>query len=86
MIVDREASVTQNEAQQQPATHIIPPGLHTFIIRFPNSVSGYNDKIRVENEVAALSIARHALQAEFTGFIPRVFGWGSARNDQGWIL
>ena len=40
----------------------------------------------MENEVAALSIARDALQAKFPGLVPRVFGWGSARYGQGWIL
>ncbi|KAL8913404.1 MAG: hypothetical protein Q9171_001783 [Xanthocarpia ochracea] len=38
------------------------------------------------NEVAALSIARDALYAEFLGLVPRVFDWGSARHGQGWIL
>lgn len=84
--INLEASGAQNQAQQQPGTHPIPPGLDTFIIRLPNPVSGYNDKIRVENEVAALSIARDALQAKFPDLIPRVFGWGSARLGQGWIL
>lgn len=86
MNIHREASGAQNQAQRQPGTHTIPPGLDTFIIRLPNPVSGYNDKIRVENEVAALSIARDALQVKFPGFVPRVFAWGSARHGQGWIL
>lgn len=86
MKIDLVASGAQNQARRQPGTHTTPPGLDTFIIRLPNPVCGFNDKIRVENEVAALSIARDALQAKFPGFIPRVFGWGSARHGQGWIL
>lgn len=78
--------VAYNQAQRQPGTHTIPPGLDTFIVRLPNPISGYNDKIRVQNEVAALSIARDALQAKFPDFVPRVFGWGSARHGHGWIL
>lgn len=84
--INLETSNVRNEAQRQPGTHTIPLGLDEFIIRLPNPVSGYNDKTRVENEVASLSIARDALQAEFPGFVPRVFGWGSARDGQGWIL
>lgn len=84
--VDLETSHARNRAQWQPGTQAIPPGLDSFIIRLPNPISGYNDKTRVENEVASLSIARDALQAKFPGFIPRVFGWGSARHGQGWIL
>ena len=86
MKISREDSVAHSQAQRQPGTHSIPPGLDTFIIRLPNPISGYNDKIRVQNEVAALSIARDALQAKFPDFVPRVYGWGSARNGHGWIL
>ena len=55
-------------------------------MRLPNLRSGYNDKIRVENEVAALSLARDALETRFPGLVPRVFGWGSAKDGQGWML
>ena len=75
MSISLEGPVTHNQAQRQPGTHTIPPGLDTFITRLPNPISGYNDKIRVQNEVAALSIARDTLQAKFPDFIPRVFGW-----------
>ena len=84
MKIRLEAPNAQNEPQ--PGTHRIPPELDSFIIRLPNPVSGYNDKIRVENEVAALSMAREALQIKFPGLVPRVFAWGSARHSQGWIL
>ena len=84
--ISLDGPVTHNQAQRQPGTHTIPPGLDAFIIRLPNPISGYNDKIRVQNEVAALSIARDALQAKFPDFVPRVYGWGSARHGHGWIL
>ena len=86
MHIGLNGHVAHNQAQRQPGTHTIPSGLDTFIIRLPNPISGYNDKIRVHNEVAALSIARDALQAKFPDFVPRVFGWGSARHGRGWIL
>ena len=86
MTISPEGPVVHNQAQRQPGTHSIPPGLDSFIIRLPNPISGYNDKIRVQNEVAALSIGRDALQAKFPGFVPRVFGWGSAEHGRGWIL
>lgn len=86
MKIDLGASDVVKQAQWQPGTHEIPLELDNFILRLPNPASGYNDKIRVENEVACLSIARDALQARFPGFIPRVFRWGSARDSQGWIL
>ena len=81
-----EGPVAHNQAQRQSGTHTIPPGLDTFIIRLPNPISGYNDKIRVQNEVAALSLARDALQAKFSDLVPRVFAWGSAEHGHGWML
>ena len=86
MSIDPEGPVAHNQAQRQPGTDTIPPGLDAFIIRLPNPISGYNDKNRVQNEVAALSVARDALQAKFPGFVPRVFGWRSAKHGRGWIL
>ena len=84
--VDLGPSHATKPAQRQPGTHPIPTDIDTFIIRLPNPLSGYNDRIRVENEVAALSLARDALQANFPAFVPRVFGWGSGQLGQGWIL
>ena len=86
MNISPEGSVAHNHAQRQSGTHPIPPGLNAFIMRLPNSISGYNNKIRVQNEVAALSIARDALQAKFPDFVPRVFAWGSAQHGHGWML
>ena len=60
--------------------------LSTFIIRLSNPTSGYNDRVRVENEVAALSLAREALKSTLPHLVPRVFAWGSAAAGQGWIL
>ena len=84
--VDLEAFRVASSARRQPGTRLIPPGMDTFIIRLFNPASGYNDSIRVENEVAAFSIAHDALQNQFSVFVPRVFGWGSAKHGQGWIL
>ena len=86
MRIDVEASRARDLVSRPPGTQAIPPGLDTFIVRLPNPISGYNDKFRVENEVAALSIARDALQAKFPGLVPRVFGWGRAKPGQGWLL
>ena len=86
MNISLKAPVAHDQAQRQLGTHTIPLGLDAFILRLPNPTSGYNNEIRVQNEVAALSLARDALQVKFPGFVPRVFGWGSARHGQGWIL
>nr|POF15047.1 hypothetical protein CFP56_72151 [Quercus suber] len=69
-----------------PGTQNLPSNESTFIFRLPNSVSGYNDKVRVENEVAGLSLAREALQPDLSHLVPRVYGWASAERGEGWIL
>ena len=56
----------------------MPTSLAECIIRLPNPTSGYNNQIRVENEVAAFAIARESLQSGFPNLVPRVFAWGSA--------
>ena len=85
--VDLEASQPEIcTIRRQPGTHDVPHGLSVFVIRLANPVSGCNDTVRVENEVAALSLARDALGSELSHLVHRVFGWGSAKDRQGWIL
>ena len=86
MTIDPSISGAQHPFKRQPGTYAVPAGLDNFILRLPNPTSGYNDRTRVENEVAALALARSGLQARYPGLIPRVFGWESARNGQGWML
>lgn len=71
----------------QPGTQPMPDEMQTFMMRLSNPLSGYNENNRIENEVAALSVAREALHTELPHLIPRVFGWGSARGGgHGWML
>ncbi|KAI9703535.1 MAG: hypothetical protein M1820_005839 [Bogoriella megaspora] len=72
--------------QNRPGTQAIPAGTSSVVIRLSNFAWGYNHAVRVENEVAALSMARDALGAELQHLVPRVFAWSPATADQGWIL
>lgn len=47
-----------------------------------------NQKTRVENEVAIISLAASALSGFKPHVVPCVYGWGSAAtpSSQGWIL
>lgn len=47
-----------------------------------------NQKTRVENEVAIISLAASALSSFEPHVVPSVYGWGSAAtpSSQGWIL
>lgn len=55
-------------------------------MRLSNHEAGYNDKHRVENEVAAMGIARQATMPDFPNLIPQIFGWRSGSTGHGWIL
>jgi hypothetical protein len=72
--------------RNQPGTQAIPLDTSRVVVRLPNLASGYNDGIRVENEVAALSMARDALRPMLHHLIPRIFAWSRATEGQGWML
>ena len=56
------------------------------VIRLSNAAARLNDANRVENEVATMSLFRDALSHLSTHTVPKVYGWGSAANGQGWIF
>lgn len=87
--INRESTPPKETLRaKQPGCQTIPVDEETFICRVPNPLSGYNDKVRVQNEVAALSLAREALQPSLLShLVPRVYGWASAENaGYGWIF
>ncbi|CZR67405.1 uncharacterized protein PAC_17304 [Phialocephala subalpina] len=45
-----------------------------------------NNKVRVENEVAAISLMKDALSALPTRLVPDVYGWNTATEGKGWIV
>lgn len=58
-----------------------------FWLTNPNA-EGMNQKTRVENEVAIISLAASALSGFEPHVVPSVYGWGSAAtpSSQGWTL
>lgn len=63
----------------------IPADTASLVLRLSASDRGYNEHVRVENEVAAIALAREALGSRFA--VPKIFGWENARDGkQGWIL
>ncbi|CAH0023461.1 unnamed protein product [Clonostachys rhizophaga] len=75
---------TQKLVRPQPGTVALPQQADHVIMRLSNASAGLNDHNRVENEVAAMHLARAALQP--MRIVPAVYGWGSASKSQGWIL
>jgi len=71
-------------AAAQPGTVAIPDSAQHVVMRLSNAAAGLNDQNRVQNEVAAMSLARKALAPR--EIVPAVHGWASAAKYQGWIL
>ena len=75
---------------KKPGIMPIPSDTQRLIFRIPNPQANMNERVRVQNEVAAMVLMRAALSA--TAFdkplIPGVYGWSdnSNVNGVGWIL
>lgn len=81
---------------EQPCT-VTPPagGVSTLIVRLSNPrAMGMNNTNRVENEVAAMHLARHAIAQlgdHYVGLVPALYAWkGGVSADQeagfGWTV
>lgn len=68
----------------QPGAVSIPQNAQHVVMRLSNSRAGLNNQNRVQNEVAAMTLVREALEPR--QIIPAIYGWASAAKDQGWIL
>lgn len=68
----------------QPGTVAIPNSAQHLVMRLSNAAAGLNDDNRVQNEVAAMLIAREATVPR--RIVPAVYGWANAAKHQGWIL
>lgn len=83
---------------RQPCTDLPPSeGISTVIVRLSNPRAlGMNNANRVENEVAAIHLARDAIAPvgpEYTNLVPAVFAWKAATDPNpvdetgfGWIV
>lgn len=79
-------TLSQN-GSTQPGTSPIPPGTEALVLRLSNSnpATGLNSMNRVENEVAAIFVARQS--AALRRVVPEVYAWASAKDQkQGWVM
>ncbi|KAI0106185.1 hypothetical protein GGR51DRAFT_559988 [Nemania sp. FL0031] len=70
----------------EPGVITIPDNVEHVFMRLYNATAGLNDSNRVQNEVAAMMLAKQALHLYPRHIIPDVYGWESAAKGQGWIL
>ncbi|KAF4834451.1 hypothetical protein CGCTS75_v003200 [Colletotrichum tropicale] len=55
-------------------------------MRFSDPASMLNEQIRVQNEVAVMSLAREALKHHDPSLVPEVYGWRPFSEGVGWTL
>lgn len=72
--------------QSQPGVVAIPQDTRQVIMRLSNADAGLNNINRVQNEVAAMALAREALKQRERKIIPGVYGWANTADCQGWIM
>ncbi|QSZ35263.1 hypothetical protein DSL72_008132 [Monilinia vaccinii-corymbosi] len=68
----------------QPGTVRIPNSVNNVIMSLSNPDKDFYPPNRVQNEVAAMSLARTILAPRKV--IPDVYGWGSDAEEKGWIM
>jgi aminoglycoside phosphotransferase (APT) family kinase protein len=76
-----------SNAQSQPGTLPLPPNTTKLILRLTNSnpKTGLNPTNRVENETAAIYLARQS--DVLKSIVPEVYAWASAGDGkQGWMM
>ncbi|KJZ70172.1 hypothetical protein HIM_10432 [Hirsutella minnesotensis 3608] len=72
------------KARVQRGASPLPDGATLLVLRLSNPASGLNEMIRVQNEVAVMSLIREALAPLNPCLVPALYGWASGK--QGWTL
>ncbi|KAK1848367.1 phosphotransferase enzyme family protein [Colletotrichum chrysophilum] len=89
----RVYSVSLTQAQNFPppfnerfGASPMPPFATKVIMRFSDPASMLNEEIRVQNEVAVMSLAREVLKQYDPSLVPEVCGWRPFSEGVGWTL
>ncbi|KAF4808754.1 hypothetical protein CGCSCA5_v012043 [Colletotrichum siamense] len=88
----RVYSISLTQAQNSPppfnerfGASPLPPDATKIIMRV-SAPASMNEEIRVQNEVAVMSLAREALKNHDPSLVPEVYGWRPFSEGIGWTL
>ncbi|KAJ5699195.1 hypothetical protein N7493_012103 [Penicillium malachiteum] len=70
----------------KPGTKLLPRSTQNIVVRISNPDAMLNDVVRVESEVASITLMRDALSAFPTRIVPDVYDWNTAAKGHGWIV
>lgn len=79
----------RNNGASQPGTQPLPANTKEVVMRFTNPKAMLNNAVRVESEVAAMTLARDALKSLDPSVVPLVYAWhpdSNSEGNDGWAL
>ncbi|GJD03213.1 phosphotransferase enzyme family protein [Colletotrichum higginsianum] len=71
---------------KKPGVAPLPAQTTRLIMRFSDPASMLNEEVRVQNEVAIMSLMREALGPADPSLVPEVYGWEPFSKGKGWTL
>ncbi|KAI5865344.1 hypothetical protein GGS23DRAFT_618394 [Durotheca rogersii] len=78
--------VSRPSHYRRPGTVTLPADATDAVIRISNPHALVNENVRVQNEVAAMSLMRDALAGEWEDLVPRVYAWSPSSEGREWIV
>ncbi|THW10700.1 hypothetical protein D6D24_07733 [Aureobasidium pullulans] len=75
-----------NTSASQPDTAKLNPSVIKVVVRLSNPNAMIDEEVRVENEVAAISLVQKALISYPCKIVPKVFAWQGSKQGLGWIV
>lgn len=86
----KESSLTQEVNHDLPlqyGTHKLDSSVNKIVARISNPGAMLNEDVRVENEVAAITLMHRALAGSSYNPVPKVFAWETSSSaGSGWIV
>ncbi|KAI5859398.1 hypothetical protein GGS23DRAFT_600519 [Durotheca rogersii] len=71
---------------RSPGTIALPADVTEVVVRISNPEAMVNEEVRVQNEVAAMSLARQALAGYDQSLVPLVYAWSPSSGGRGWLV
>lgn len=84
-LTEASASIEHVTSLLKPGTKPLPQSAQKIVVRISNPDAMLNNAVRVENEVAAMTLMRDALQFPVR-IVPEVYAWNTAAEGPGWIV
>ena len=86
----KESSLEQeanHDLPRQYGIHKLDPSVNRIVVRISNPGAMLDEEVRVENEVAAITLMHRALASSPYNSVPKVFAWEtSSSGGSGWIV